>query len=67
MVTWPVEYDAIGRPKQQLESLGIVQRNEAGAVNSVVKAAAVTYVAAMVSSLLQLLYWSSLFRGDDRR
>jgi uncharacterized protein len=67
LVTLPVEYDASRRAKQQLASLGIVQRNEAGAVSSVLNAAALTYVAAMVSSLLQLLYWISLFRGNDRR
>jgi uncharacterized protein len=66
LVTLPVEYDASRRAKQQLLSLGIVQRNEAGAVSSVLNAAALTYVAAMVSSLLQLLYWISIFRGNDR-
>lgn len=67
LVTLPVEYDASRRAKQQLSALGIVQGNEAGAVSSVLSAAALTYVAAMVSSLLQLLYWISLLRGDDRR
>jgi uncharacterized protein len=67
LVTLPVEYDASRRAKQQLVNLGIVQRNEAGAVSSVLNAAALTYVAAMVSSLLQLLYWISIFRGNDRR
>jgi Zn-dependent membrane protease YugP len=67
MITLPVEYDASRRAKQQLASLGIVQRNEAGAVSSVLNAAALTYVAAMVSSLLTLLYWMSILRGNDRR
>jgi len=67
LVTLPVEYDASRRAKQQLVALGIVQRNEASGVNRVLNAAALTYVAAMVSSMLQLLYWLSLFRGDDRR
>jgi Zn-dependent membrane protease YugP len=66
LVTLPVEYDASRRAKQQLLAMGIVQRNEAGAVSSVLSAAALTYVAAMVSSMLQLLYWVSLFRGSDR-
>ncbi len=66
LVTLPVEYDASRRAKEQLLSLGIVQRNEAGAVSSVLNAAALTYVAAMVSSLLQLLYWISILRGNDR-
>jgi uncharacterized protein len=66
LVTLPVEYDASRRAKQELLSSGIVQRNESGAVSTVLNAAALTYVAAMVSSLLQLLYWVSLFRGSDR-
>jgi Zn-dependent membrane protease YugP len=66
LVTLPVEYDASRRAKQQLLSLGIVQRNEAGAVSSVLNAAALTYVAAMVSSLLELVYWISILRGNDR-
>jgi len=67
MITLPVEYDASRRAKQQLSSLGIVQGSEAGAVGSVLNAAALTYVAAMVSSLLTLLYWLSVLRGNDRR
>jgi len=66
VVTLPVEYDASRRAKQQLMNLGIVQGNESRAVSAVLSAAALTYVAAMVSSLLQLLYWISLFRGSDR-
>ncbi len=66
LVTLPVEYDASRRAKQQLLALGIVQRDEGPAVASVLNAAALTYVAALVSSMLQLLYWLSLLKGDDR-
>lgn len=67
LVTLPVEWDASRRAKQQLLNIGIVQRNEAGAVGKVLNAAGLTYVAAMVSSLLTLLYYLSLFsRGSDR-
>src|ERR1051325_6784839 len=66
LVTLPVEYDASRRAKQQLLALGIVQRQESGAISSVLNAAALTYVAAMVTSLLTLLYWLSLLRGNDR-
>src|SRR5688572_26102984 len=48
LVTLPVEYDASRRAKEQLLSLGLVQRNEAGSVSKVLNAAALTYVAAMV-------------------
>ena len=66
VVTLPVEYDASRRAKEQLLSMGIVQREEAGAVSKVLNAAALTYVAAMVSSLLSFLYWFSILRGSDR-
>ena len=66
LVTLPVEWDASRRAKAQLLSLGIVQQNEAGAVGKVLSAAGLTYVAAMVSSLFQLLYFLSIFRGSNR-
>ena len=61
LITLPVEYDASRRAKQQLISLGIVQNSESGAVGRVLNAAALTYVAAMVSLLLTLLYFISMF------
>ena len=66
VVTLPVGYDASRRAKQQLLALGIVQRQETGAVSKVINAAALTYVAAMVSAVLSVLYWFSLLRGSDR-
>lgn len=66
VITLPVEYDASRRAKQQLLSMGIVQNSESGAVGKVLNAAALTYVAAMVSSLLSLLYWLSILRGGSR-
>lgn len=66
LITLPVEYDASRRAKDQLLKLGLVQPQEAGAVSKVLGAAALTYVAAMVSSLLTLLYYINLFRGNNR-
>ena len=62
LVTLPVEYDASRRAKQQLLNTGIVDRQESGAVSKVLNAAALTYVAAMLQSLLQLLYFISIAR-----
>ncbi|MCD8534778.1 MAG: zinc metallopeptidase [Verrucomicrobia bacterium] len=45
---------AIG-PKKQLEGLGLIQGNEGRGISNVLGAAALTYVAAMVSSVLNLL------------
>jgi Zn-dependent membrane protease YugP len=66
LITLPVEYDASRRAKQQLLALGIVQRDEGPAVGKVLNAAALTYVAAMVTSVLTLLYWLSILRGSNR-
>jgi Zn-dependent membrane protease YugP len=66
LVTLPVEYDASRRAKQQLFRLGLVREDERAGVSSVLDAAALTYVAALVSSVLQLLYLLSLAR-DNRR
>jgi uncharacterized protein len=66
LVTLPVEYDASRRAKEQLFRLGLVREDERAGVSSVLDAAALTYVAALVSSVLQLLYLLSLAR-DNRR
>lgn len=56
LVTLPVEYDASRRAKQQLLNLGLVAPQEQRGVSKVLNAAALTYVAAMVSALMTLLY-----------
>jgi Zn-dependent membrane protease YugP len=55
-ITLPVEFDASRRAKAQLVELGILDRDEMPGVNQTLDAAALTYVAAFVSSLLYLLY-----------
>jgi len=66
LVTLPVEYDASRRAKEQLFRLGLVHEHERAGVSKVLDAAALTYVAALVSSILQLLYYITLAR-DSRR
>ena len=56
LVTLPVEFDATRRAKVQLVELGILDRDEMPGVNETLDAAALTYVAAFVSSLLYFLY-----------
>jgi Zn-dependent membrane protease YugP len=68
-VNLPVEIDASNRAKAQLVNLGIVPSAEMPAVNAVLNAAAWTYVAATLQSILTLLYYASLVMGnssDDR-
>jgi Zn-dependent membrane protease YugP len=56
LVTLPVEFDASRRAKRQLVGLGILQSDELPGVNETLDAAALTYVAAFVGALLNLLY-----------
>jgi uncharacterized protein len=64
LVTLPVEFDASRRAKEQLLRLGIVRAEESDGVNKVLGAAALTYVAALVSSVMQLLYFLSMARNS---
>jgi len=64
LVTLPVEYDASRRAKEQLLHLGIVRAGESDAVSKVLGAAALTYVAALVSSVMHLLYFLSMARSS---
>lgn len=67
LVTVPVEFDASSRAKKILARLDIVaQGREYNTVSGVLFAAGLTYVAAAVGSILQLLYWAyraGLFGG----
>jgi uncharacterized protein len=64
LVTLPVEYDASRRAKEQLFRLGLVHEHESVGVSRVLNAAALTYVAALVSTVLQLLYFIMRARND---
>jgi hypothetical protein len=65
LVNLPVEFDASNRAKAQLVSLGIVPAAEMPAVNGVLNAAAWTYVAATLESVLTLLYYASHMSGGS--
>jgi len=67
VVNLPVEFDASRRAKAVLVDLGIVPQQEMGYVNSVLNAAALTYVAGTLQSVLTLLYYIVRFAGDSRR
>jgi len=64
LVTLPVEYDASARAKEQLFRLGLVREDERAGISTMLHAAALTYVAALVSSVLQLLYYISAARDN---
>jgi Zn-dependent membrane protease YugP len=68
LATLPVEFDASARAKRMLVDSGIIMDgDERGGVNSVLNAAALTYVAALVTSVMQLLYFVSMVGGGRRR
>jgi Zn-dependent membrane protease YugP len=62
VVNLPVEFNASSRAKAQLVSLGIVPAEEMTYVNRVLNAAAWTYVAATLQSIMILLYYLSRSR-----
>jgi Zn-dependent membrane protease YugP len=69
LVTLPVEFDASRRALVTLQRGGYMTPDELGGARRVLSAAALTYVAAFVTSLLTLLYWLArlglLGRSDD--
>ncbi len=67
VITLPVEYNASRRAVRLLDDTGILHGEEVGQTRKVLSAAALTYVAAVATSLLQLLRLVLLFgRRNDR-
>ncbi|OHB68548.1 MAG: zinc metallopeptidase [Planctomycetes bacterium RBG_13_63_9] len=65
VVNLPVEFNASSRAKAQLVGLGIVSDEQLPYVKKVLTAAALTYVAATLQSVLTLLYYVIRFTGRD--
>ena len=65
LVTLPVEFDASKRAKEQLVQLGLIDSDEHDQVGKVLSAAAMTYVAGLISNLLQILRLVILLNGRD--
>jgi uncharacterized protein len=63
LVTLPVEFDASRRARVELAGLGIIERDEAPGVTETLNAAALTYVAAFVGSLMNLIMLIMLRRN----
>ena len=69
LVTLPVEFDASRRAVQTIEGSGLLNEDEARGAKKVLRAAALTYVAALLMSALQLLRYVLIFleRSNRRR
>lgn len=65
LVTLPVEFDASKRAKQELYKLGIASEEENEGVKQVLGAAAMTYVAGVLTSILQILRLLYIFNDRD--
>jgi uncharacterized protein len=66
LVTLPVEFNASSRARDLMVSSGFIRNNEERGVSRVLNAAALTYVAAALISVLQLLEYIWIFnRSDD--
>ncbi|KAB8138468.1 zinc metallopeptidase [Gracilibacillus oryzae] len=61
LITLPVEFDASNRAMNQLVSSGIIRNNEERQTKKVLNAAALTYVAAALVALAELIRFASMF------
>jgi Zn-dependent membrane protease YugP len=67
LITLPVELDASRRAKTWLAQSGVIYEQEMVGVNSVLNAAALTYVAGAIQAISSVLYYVFLLTGNRRR
>ena len=68
LATLPVELNASARAKRLLTETGLITgEDERRGVNQVLNAAALTYVAALITAVMQVLYFGSMIFGGRRR
>lgn len=68
LATLPVELNASARAKRLLAETGLITgEDEQRGVNQVLNAAALTYVAALITAVMQVLYFASMIFGGRRR
>jgi len=65
LVTLPVEFNASNRAVVQLHQYGLISTEEVPLVKKVLGAAALTYLAAALSAIANLLYYLAIFAGSD--
>lgn len=67
LVTLPVELNASKRAIRQIEASGLVASEELAGVKTVLRAAAMTYIAALLTSVMSLLRMVLIVRGRNNR
>ena len=65
LITLPVEFDASNRARKELEKLNLVDSEEASGVRKMLTSAAMTYVASVLTSILEIVRLFLMF--NDRR
>ncbi len=66
LVTLPVEFDASKRALNKLEEYNLLAKSEIDGAKNVLSAAALTYVAGVLASILQILRLFLIVRNEDR-
>lgn len=65
LITLPIEIDASKRAFKLIRKYNLISESRIGGAKSVLNAAAMTYIAALLTSLLNVLYYASLIRRRD--
>lgn len=65
LITLPVEFDASDRASKLLDELKLVDTDELEGTKKILKSAALTYVAGVLTTMLQMLYYLMLSRNKD--
>ncbi|MBP8979034.1 zinc metallopeptidase [Candidatus Dojkabacteria bacterium] len=67
LITIPVELDASKRGMKFIEKYNLITEGKRGGAREVLNAAALTYFAGLVSSILNLMYYASLLNSRQKR
>lgn len=66
LITLPVEFNASHRAIKELERLNLIDEKEKSSAKNMLIAAAFTYVASVLSTLLEILRYALIFNDRDR-
>jgi hypothetical protein len=63
LVTLPVEFDASNRGMKFIKEYNLIEENKQSGAKKVLSAAALTYIAGFLTSILNLLYYVNILQG----
>jgi hypothetical protein len=63
LVTLPVEFNASSRGMRFIEEYNLIEKDKLNGAKKVLSAAALTYIASFVTSILNLLYYVNILQG----